>query len=99
MMKINQSSECTKSELDLFYVPPTQTAIEEGYFDDIQPHSSFNSSDVIRFDIPGDSAHFLNLAQTQLHKIGRIIEKNTQTGITKDILIGPVNNFIHSLFS
>ena len=78
MLKIGQSSECSKSELDLFYVPPTQTAIEEGNFDDIQPHSSFNSSDVIRFDIPGDSVHFLNLAQTELHITGRILQKKVE---------------------
>ena len=43
MLKLNKSTECSKSELDLFYVPPTQTAIEEGVYDDIQPHSSFDT--------------------------------------------------------
>jgi hypothetical protein len=99
MLKLNKSSECSKSELDLFYVPPTQTAIEEGVYDDIQPHSSFNTSDVIRFDIVGDSAHFLNLAETEIHIIGRIIQRGCDLGIEAKTKLAPVNNFLHSLFS
>ena len=99
MLKLNKSTECSKSELDLFYVPPTQTAIEEGVYDDIQPHSSFNTSDVIRFDIVGDSAHFLNLAETEIHITGRILQKGSESGIESKTKLGPVNNFLHSLFS
>ena len=40
-MKINNSEECAKSELDLFSVPPTQTVVEEGVWDTIQPHPNF----------------------------------------------------------
>jgi hypothetical protein len=94
MLKLNKSSECSKSELDLFYVPPTQTAIEEGVYDDIQPHSSFNTSDVIRFDIVGDSAHFLNLAETEIHIIGRIIQRGCDLGIEAKTKLAPVNNFL-----
>ena len=99
MLKINKSAECSKSELDLFYVPPTQTSIEEGISDDIQPHSSFNTSDVIRFDIVGDSSHFLNLAETELHIVGYIKQKESELGIEPKTKLGPVNNFLHSLFS
>ena len=37
-MQFSNSLECTKSELDLFVVPTTNTAIEEGQWDTIQPH-------------------------------------------------------------
>lgn len=93
MLKIGESVECSKSELDLFYVPPTQTAIE--------PHASYATADNIRFDIPGDSLHFLNLAETEICIQGRIIIKGSKEdeGFKEDMKIGPVNNFLHSLFS
>ena len=78
MLKIGESEECSKSELDLFYVPPTQTAIEEGFYDDIEPHDSYATADNIRFDIPGDSLHFLNLAETEIDIQGRIIIKGSK---------------------
>jgi hypothetical protein len=85
--------------LDLYYVPPTQTEIEEGHYDDILTHSSFNSADNIRFDIPGDSSHFLNLAETELYVCGRILLKNSSdVGIESTVKLGPVNNFLHALF-
>ena len=71
-MRISDSAECSKMELDLFNVPPTQTSIEEGFYDDIQPHSSFATASTIRFDISGDSEHFLNLAETEFHIKGYI---------------------------
>lgn len=51
-MRIGDSVECSKMELDLFNVPPTQTSIEEGFYDSIQAHGSFAQTSTIRFDIP-----------------------------------------------
>ena len=66
-MQIKDSMECAKSELDLFSVPPTNTAIEEGHWDNIQPHPNFDQSPVIRFDITGTNSHYVDLAATELH--------------------------------
>ena len=66
-MKINNSEECAKSELDLFSVPPTQTVVEEGVWDTIQPHPNFESSRVVKFDIPGTNVNYIDLSQTELH--------------------------------
>lgn len=100
MMRIGESPEVSKSELDLYYVPPTQTAIEEGHYDDILPHSSYATADNIRFDIPGDSTHYANLAETELYILGRIMVKGSpELGIESQVKLGPVNNFLHSLFS
>ena len=46
-----ESEECTKSELDLFTIPPTQTTIEEVIWDTILPHPNFRESSTIRFVI------------------------------------------------
>ena len=55
------SEPCSKNALDLFAIPPTQTVIDEGFFDDVNAHYCFATSDVIRFDIEGDTRHYLNL--------------------------------------
>jgi hypothetical protein len=99
-MRIGHSDECSKSELDLFTIPPTQTSIEEGFYDNIEAPSSFEKSDTIRLEISGDSRHYLNLSETELHIEGRICKKSdTSKGIEDTTKIGPVNNFLHSLFS
>ena len=99
-MKIGNSIEVSKSELDVFRTPFTQTSIEDAQYDDIQAHASFMTSNIIRFDIPGESAHYLNLAETELHVVGTIsLKKKLESGFSATASVGPVNNFLHSLIS
>ena len=56
-MHIKDSEACGKSELDLFSIPPTQIAVEEGVWDDIKPHPNFTEG-TVTFDIPGDSSQY-----------------------------------------
>ena len=96
------SEPCSKNELDLFAIPPTQTVIEEGFFDDIHAHNSFATSNVIRFDIDGDTRHYLNLNETELHLKGRICNIGNPLNLVElktNDATGPVNNLFHSLFS
>ena len=58
--------ECTKSELDLFCVPPTQTSIEEGKWDTINAETGFASNDVVTFKIQATDSHYLDLSETQI---------------------------------
>ena len=98
-MRIGDSAECSKMELDLFNVPPTQTSIEEGFYDDIQAHGSFAQASTIRFDIPGDSEHFLNLAETEIHIKGFVCKKDDiLAGVEDGKKIGIANNLLGSLF-
>ena len=105
MLKISDLSEnCYKSELDLFSLPPTQTAVESGIWDTIQPNSGFDKNPVVEFRIPGDSLYYLDLSQTELYVKIKIhgVANNEQK--SEDMLIKtyspviPVNNFLHSLF-
>jgi hypothetical protein len=96
-MKLGNSIEVSKAELDIFRTPYTQTSIEDAQYDDIQAQASYNTSNVIRFDIPGESAHYLNLGETELHIVGTISsKKDRKIGITDTIKVGPVNNFFSS---
>lgn len=95
-MQFGGSIECTTSELDIFSLPPTQTQNEEGIWDTIQPHSNYNYS-TIQFDIPGNSTTYINLQETEFLVTARLI-KEDDTDIKSTDKIGPVNNFLHSLF-
>ena len=97
-MRVTVSQECTKSELDLFTVPPTQTSIEDGVWDTIQPHPNINDG-VIRFDIPATSSHYVDLAETHLYVTAKITNKAGDVKIVDADKTGPVNNFLHSIFS
>jgi len=100
-MQFGGSNECSKSELDLFSVPPTQTSIEEGVWDSIQPHSNFQTG-TIQFDIPSSSSTYLNMSETELHITASIRKVDANTGLTiidASHKIGPTNNFLHSIFS
>ena len=61
----SKSQECTKSELDLFSVPPTQISLEKGHWIDHQPVSSVTDGGVITFLSPG-TEDYVHLARTIL---------------------------------
>lgn len=108
-MRIPNSEECSKSELDLFSIPPTQIAVEDSVWDDIKPHPTF-SDGVVTFDMTGDSTHYLDLADTELW-VKLILQKKkpnsadftnalfSETTTTDNSYIAPINNIIHSIFS
>jgi hypothetical protein len=93
-MRYPESEACSKSELDIFSIPPTQVSIEEGVWDNIKPHSNFKGNTII-FDIQGDSQNYLALSETELW----VTLKTTVAEADAAKLVAPVNNILHSLFS
>jgi len=93
-----QSCECTKSELDLFIVPPTQTSIEAGSFVEYNPVATISQGTPIEFSITGAGQDYLDLSSTQLYVRAQIIGVNNDP-IAAGLHVGPVNLFLHSLFS
>jgi hypothetical protein len=59
------STPCTKSELDLFTVPPTQVVVDKGQWIEYQPISSISSTTPIEFQVAG-SENYVDLAKTML---------------------------------
>ena len=95
--------ECAKSELDLFSVPHTQTAIVDGSWDTIYPYPDFEQGATIRFDITGTNNHYISLAETELHMTISVKKSPTDTtGIsnaaTGAVSVSVVNNIMHSMF-
>ena len=91
------SCECTKSELDVFGVPPTQTSIETGIWTDTHPTASVTEEGPIEFRISGEGDQYYDLSNLQLFLKAQIL-KNDGTALGADDHIGPVNNWMHSLF-
>ena len=92
----SKSQECTKTELDLFSVPPTQTSLEKGHWVDFQPVSSVSDGGPITFLCPG-TEDYVDLTKTIL-VIRDKVTKADGTNLAADAKAGVVNNFLHSLF-
>jgi len=93
-----QSCECTKSELDLFSIPPTQTSIENGSWVEYHPLSTLTDGSPIEFEVNGSGEDYIDYANTYLHVRAKITQANGND-IDDNAAVGPVNLFLHSLFS
>jgi hypothetical protein len=93
----DSSAECTKSELDLFQVEPTQVSVEEGTDHDYHPLSSLTDASDIEFLVNG-SSDYVDLNNSFLY-IKAKITKADGSNLDADEATAPVNNFLHSLFS
>ena len=93
-----QSCEGVKTELDLFTVPPTQNCIADSHVVEHQPMASLDSGGPIEFFIPGSGDDYIDLANTMLHLQVKVTRANGNPLDAGDP-VGPVNNFLHSLFS
>lgn len=95
----SNSCECTKSEMDFFSMPPTLTTMTQGQWVEYYPLSTLDDHSPIEFDIKGNGEDYMDLAQTYLYVKGKIT-KADGTNLDGDLTkVGPVNNFMHSLFS
>lgn len=98
----SHSTECMKSELDLFSLPPTQTAVESSHWVNYSPVSSLSDDGPIQFVVPGHGDEYIDLAHTMLSVRLQIptVRNVTEEELTADANnFGPVNNFLHSIFS
>ncbi|GFW84931.1 uncharacterized protein F54H12.2 [Trichonephila clavipes] len=95
---LKDSPECVKSELELFNLPGTQTVIQDGQWKQFHPLSNVFDNAPVEFHISGSAEDYIDLSQTQLYVKAKLV-KVDNTPITKDDTIGPVNLFLHSLFS
>ena len=89
-------AECKKSELDLLAVPPTQVNLDKGHWIDHQPVSSVSDYGPITFLSPG-TEDYVDLSKTLL-VVRAKVTKADGTDLGRDKKVGPVNNFLHSLF-
>ncbi|XP_020296499.1 uncharacterized protein F54H12.2-like [Pseudomyrmex gracilis] len=99
------SCECFKSELNLFTLPPTQTSIKSSQWIYYKPLSTLADDAPIEFVVPGHGEDYINLAHTLLSL--RVILNTPEAppaasnsgGDAVAASVGPVNNFLHSMFN
>jgi hypothetical protein len=92
------SCECTKSELDLFEVPPTQTSVEHGYWEQKGLTSALTDQGPYEFAVSGAGDEYIDLANTYLFVEAQIVADD-DTALDARADVGPVNLWMHSLFS
>ena len=90
----SHSDACLKTELNIFELPPTQTAIDSSLFINYNPVSAISDNAPIEFFIPA-SDDYLDLAHTMLSVRLQI----TPNHATDNGKVAPVNNLLHSLFN
>ncbi|XP_071579482.1 uncharacterized protein F54H12.2-like [Temnothorax nylanderi] len=102
------SSECLKSELDFFSLPPTQTSIESSQWIYYKPITSLGDDAPIEFVIPGHGEDYLDLTHTMLSLRIRVEtsplaggggDGQTNTPGGPAFKVGPVNHLLHSMFN
>jgi len=91
-----QSCECTKSELDLFSVPPTQTSMEHGNSIEYHPLTTVSDGSPIEFDVSGSGEDYIDFANPMLYVKAKITQ-NDGANLQDDAEVGPVNLFVSCL--
>ena len=97
------SCECAKTELELFTLPPTQTAIESSQWVEHRPVSSVTPGAPIQFAVMGSGEEYIDLSETYLQVTLHITKpggEDLESGAEgADRGVGPINNWLHSIFS
>ena len=70
------SAECTKTELEIFKVPPTQTSIEKSRYVKHHPITSLSKGSPVEFRCRTSGTEYLDLSSLLLYTKNRIIRGN-----------------------
>lgn len=92
------SSECTKSELDLFARPMTQLSIDQTNYVEIHPLNAISDQEVLDFLIPGSGSFYLDLNSTLLYLRVKIT-KADGTNLGNDDRCGIIQYPLNTIFS
>ena len=93
-----QSCPCTKSEVDLFSVPPTQVVMESARYVECQPIASIAQNAPIEFSISGSGNEYMDLGNSMLNVKIQITQADG-TPIDNTHQVAPINLILHSIFS
>ena len=93
-----QSSQCIRSELYLFSLPPTQTAVDGPQWVEHSPVSTITSSSPIEFIVSGSGEDYMDLNNTLL-EVKACIKTTNHSPVDAAVAVAPMNNTLPSLFS
>lgn len=90
--------EAMPSQLSLFDVPPTQTAVENIYFQDVRPISQITDSSPIEFQLSAQNGmDYIDLKRSRIYVKLKVM--NGDSALGEEDIVGPVNLLLSSLFS
>lgn len=95
-MSSTSSCECSKAELDLFTVPPTNISMECGAVIEHLPLSKPEDGP-LEFDVFSPD-EYVDLGRTFLYVKAKIVKADNKA-LDADSKVAPVNLWLHSLFS
>ena len=95
----NHSLSFSKSEMELFSVPPTQMVIEDSEYVQYRPFGGLNALGLIDFIIPGTGSKYLDINNTQLYIKAKLTKADGSDCDEDDDKVAPVNLLLHSMFS
>ncbi|CAG2217198.1 unnamed protein product [Mytilus edulis] len=98
-LSLDGFQESQPSGLDLFSLPQTQTAIDSVYYDEHRSTAQLTGTAPIEFNIAAqNSLEYIDSRKTKLYVKARIKHINGDS-LKPTEYVGPVNNFLHSMFS
>ena len=93
-----KSCESVHTGLDLFALPPTQTAVQDGLWVEYYPLATLAAGAPIEFAVSGATADYIDLSNTYLYVKAKVLRQDG-TNPPADAVFAPVNYWLHSLFS
>ena len=93
-----QSSQCLRSELYLFSIPPIQRAVDGSPWVEHIPVSTITSSSPIELIVSGSGEDYMDLNNT-LIEVKACIKTTNDSPVDEAVTVAPINNTLHGLFS
>ncbi|XP_060089001.1 uncharacterized protein F54H12.2-like [Heteronotia binoei] len=93
------SEECTKSELDLFQIAPTQTSIERCLYIEVPPLAALSESAPLDFFIAGNGDDYMDYMDNTLLYLCCKIVKEDWTDLDRNTRVNLMNYPIASIFN
>ena len=93
-----QSSQCPRIDLDLFSLPPTQTAVDGSHWVEHSPVSTITSSSPIEFIVSGSGEDYMDL-NNPLLEVKACITITNDSPVDAAVAVAPIKNTLHTLFS
>ena len=93
-----QSSQCLRSELALYPLPPTQTIVDCSLWVEHSPVLTITSSSPIELIVSGSGKYYMDLNNTLL-EVKACIKTKNDSPVDASAVVALINNILHSLFS
>ena len=92
------SAESVTSQLDLFAVPATQTALEDGQFTEYRPVSVLTNEGPIEFHIAAENSNYIDLENSFLYVRASVTQADG-SALEENAVVAPECNFLHTMWS